>query len=278
MMSDIGESAGPGTDDRPTGFASSDPDPRRVVVVTGGTGGLGRWVVRRFAANGNRVHVPARSGPGGLDPSRALPDDREDAGGADRPVAGSETSDPRERITLHDCDVTEPGAVESFFGDVVAVEGRVDVLVNGVGGFAMAPVLETDPEIWRKMMELNATSVFLCSRSAGISMREAGWGRIVNVASMPALERGSPGMAAYGAAKTALVHFTRSLSEELLEDGVTVNAVVPTVIDTPANRDAMPDASRESWLQPRQIADVVAFLASDAAEIVTGAAIPLSRG
>lgn len=236
---------------------------KRIVVVTGGTGGLGRWIVRRFSADGNAVHVPVRDGSRGLAPWRALP---EGAG------------DGEEDVTLHRCDVTEPAEVEDFFRWVFREEGRLDILVNGVGGFTMAPVTGTEPEDWRRMMEVNATSAFHCSRSAAGFMKEAGWGRIVNVASMPALERGAPGMAAYGAAKSALVHFTYSLAEELVEDGVTVNAVVPTVIDTPANRTAMPDASRERWLHPREIADVVAFLAGDAAEIVTGAAIPLSRG
>lgn len=242
----------------------------RVVVVTGGTGALGSRIVRRFSANGNPVHLPVRDGSS----SAASRDPGSDGGGAstspDLPEGGP--------VTHHPCDVTDPEAVEAFFASVAEAEGRLDILVNGVGGFDMAPVIETEPEGWRKMMEMNATSAFLCSRAAVPRMKERGWGRIVNVASMPALERGSPGMAAYGASKTALLHLTHSLAGELVEDGVTVNAVVPTVIDTPANRDAMPDASRETWLDPMEIAHVVAFLASDAAEIVTGAAIPLSRG
>jgi len=250
------------------------PDPERVVVVTGGTGGLGTGIVRRFRANGNPVHVPVRVGHAGGSPS-----DR-----GDGPGDAEESGNPRaaatedDGVTLHPCDVTDPAQVEALFASVIEDEGRLDVLVNGVGGFAMASVLETEPEEWRRMMELNATSAFLCSRSAARYMAEAGWGRIVNVASMPALERSASGMAAYGAAKTALVHFTRSLADELIDDGVTVNAVVPTVIDTAANRSAMPDASRERWLDPAEIADVVAFLASASAAIVTGAAVPLSRG
>lgn len=257
--------SGPVTDP----FSSPVPDPRRVVVVTGGTGGLGRWIVRRFAADGNPVHVPVRDGSGAPDPIRALPDDPDPDGGA---------PEGAENVTLHACDVTDEEEVDAFLHGVMDREGRLDVLVNGVGGFAMAPVVETEPGSWRRMMELNATSAFLCSRSAAAFMTEARWGRIVNVASMPALEPGSPGMAAYGAAKTALVHLTRSLSEEVVEDGVTVNAVAPTVIDTPANRDAMPDADRQTWIHPREIADVVAFLTSDAAEIVTGSVLTLSRG
>lgn len=247
------------------------PDPARVVVVTGGTGALGSRIVRRFSANGNPVYVPVRNGSRTGGTGQGAGSDAEDF----FPSSDLSEGGP---VLLHACDVTDSEAIETFFASVAEAEGRLDVLVNGVGGFDMAPVVETGPEGWRTMMEMNATSAFLCSRSAIPWMKESRWGRIVNVASMPALERGSPGMAAYGASKTALLHLTYSLADELVEDGVTVNAVVPTVIDTPANREAMPDASRESWLDPMEIAEVVAFLASDAAEIVTGAAIPLSRG
>ncbi|MFP3947332.1 MAG: SDR family NAD(P)-dependent oxidoreductase [Longimicrobiales bacterium] len=250
------------------------PDPSRVVVVTGGTGGLGSRIVRQFSTNGNPVHVPVRRGTRSR---RGGSTDQGHGSHAESPSLSSELSD-RGPVTLHTCDVTDPEAVDAFFTEVAEVEGSLDILVNGVGGFDMAPVVETWPGEWRKMMDVNATSAFLCSRSAAPYMKESGWGRIVNVASIPALERGSPGMAAYGASKTALLHLTCSLADELVEDGVTVNAVVPTVIDTPANREAMPDASRDHWLDPAEIAQVVDFLASDAAQIVTGAAIRLSRG
>lgn len=249
-------------DARPMDPVRHLPDPERVVVVTGGTGALGSRIVRHFSVNGNPVYVPVRR----------------DSGDGDPPGRDSSPPSGAGPVTRHPCDVTNPDEVEDFFASVVDAEGRLDVLVNGVGGFAMAPVVDSEPEQWRKMMDLNATSAFLCSRCAAGFMKEAGWGRIVNVASMPALERGAPGMAAYGASKTALVHLTHSLADELVDDGVTVNAVVPTIIDTPANRAAQPDADRDRWLDPMEIAEVVAFLASDAAEIVTGAAIPLSRG
>lgn len=233
----------------------------RVAVVTGGTGALGRWVVRELAASGLRIRVP-RHTPEAEDETRAFLDDElEDAAA--------------ERVRFRPCDVTDPGEVESFFEAVAREEGRLDVLVNGVGGFRMASLEETAPETWRRMWDLNATSAFLCARAAVPHMKARGWGRIVNVASFPALERGGAEMSAYAASKAALLNLTRSLAAELRERGVTVNAVVPRIIDTPANRRAMSDADRSSWLEPRAIARVVDFLVGDDAGIVTGAAIPL---
>lgn len=235
----------------------------RVVVVTGGTGGLGRWVVRAFRERGDRVHVPFRR-PEGAEALRTFL--AEEAGGASR-----------DGVRLGRCDVTDAGAVDAFVRETVEASGRIDVLVNGAGGFAAGSLEETDPDAWRGMMELNATSAFLCSRAVVPAMTEAGGGRILQVASVPALE-GGPDMSAYAASKAALVNLTRSLSEELMDRGITVNAVVPTVIDTPANREAMPQADRSTWLDPTEIARVILFLASEEAEIVSGAAVPLTRG
>lgn len=239
-------------------------DPERVAVVTGGTGALGRWVVRELAAAGMRVRVPEHT-PGTADGVRAFLDEE----------LGEEGS---ARVDFRPGSVTDADGVAAYFGGVMNETGRIDILVNGVGGFAMAPVEETDPETWRRMMELNADSAFLSSRAVVPTMKERGWGRILNVASFPALERDAAGMSAYAASKAALVNLTRSLADELLEHGITVNAVVPRIIDTPANRAAMPDADRSGWLAPAEIARVLTFLAGDAAGIVTGAAIPLEKG
>ncbi len=228
-------------------------------LVTGGTGALGRAVVSRFVAEGADVHVSwvvDRE----VDQLRAL--------------LGAQA----ERVRLHRADVTDPAAVEKLVAAVTSATGRLDVLANIVGGFAAAPIQDTEPATWQKMLTLNATSAFLCCRAAVPAMRRHRWGRIVNVAAGPALERGASGMSAYAAAKAAVLNLTYSLSKELVSDGITVNAIVPTTIDTPANRAAMPDADTSTWLGPSSMAEVILWLAGDSAGIVTGTAVMLSKG
>ncbi|HSR42441.1 MAG TPA: SDR family NAD(P)-dependent oxidoreductase [Longimicrobiales bacterium] len=241
----------------------SEGEAGRVGVVTGGAGALGRWVVGELALRGDRIHVPGRDAGTDSEVREFLADEfGEDAAA---------------RVYFGRCDVTDPGEVESFFGAVVDGEGRLEILVNGVGGFTMGSLEETGPGTWRRMIDLNATSAFLSCRAAAPAMKRGGWGRIVNVASMPALERGAAGMSAYAPAKAALLNLTYTLAAELRPDGITVNAVVPTIIDTAANREAMPDADRSTWLHPREIARVVAFLASDDGGAANGAAIRLGK-
>lgn len=241
----------------------SELDAVEVAVVTGGAGALGRWIVRAFAAAGVRVHAPVRSRRRVEEVEAFL--DEELSGRA--PARTSWTA----------CDVTDPEAVERFMDDVRDASDGLDALVNGVGGFAMGPLAETGPDTWRRMMEVNATSAFLCARAAAPLMKETGGGAIVNVASMPGLARGGAGMSAYAASKSAVVSLTYSLAEELRPDGITVNAIVPTIIDTPANRDAMPDADTSTWLHPREIARVVTFLAGEEGRVVNGAALRLGK-
>lgn len=231
----------------------------RVALVTGGTGALGRAVVAAFADEGAIVHVPwlrARE-VGGLKPYLEATDGR---------------------VHLHQADVTAPGPVTRLVEDVTAAEGRLDILANVVGGFAAGALVETDPITWQKMLALNATSAFLCTRAAVPHMQRRQWGRVINVAAGPALERGAADMSAYAASKAAVLNLTYSLSEELVRDGITVNAIVPSTIDTHANRAAMPKADVSTWLAPQEIARVMVFLASEDAAIVTGSAIALSRG
>lgn len=219
--------------------------------MTGGTGALGRVVAQRLVNDGARVHATWISS---------------------RDEAASEA------VTMHEADVTSPQTVDALFKQIKDAEGGLDILCNIVGGFAWAPLADTSPAIWRKMMDMNATSAFLCSRDAAPVLRKSGRGRIVNVASGPALDRGAANMSAYAAAKAAVLNLTYSLSKELIADRITVNAIVPSIIDTPDNRKAMPDADEATWLKPEAIADVVAWLASDEAAIVTGTAVNLTRG
>ena len=178
------------------------------------------------------------------------------------------------------------------------LEGRVALVTGGTGalgrsvvrrltpryprlscrGFTAAPVQDTVPPAWDQMLAVNATSVFLCCRAAVPLLRVSGGGRIVNVAARPALERGAANMSAYAASKAAVLSLSYSLAKELARDRITVNTIVPSIIDTAANRAAMPRGDQNTWLKPDEIAEVVAFLVSDAAGIVTGSAVNLSRG
>lgn len=229
----------------------------QVGVVTGGTGALGRWVVKALVEEGMRVHVPWRSG--------------EEAGEVTRLVGG-----PRSELSMAEADVTDPAAMEGYLAGVVEKEGRLDALCALVGGFAAAPLEETGPELWERMIRVNATSAWVCCRAAVPHLRRSGGGRIVTVASWAALGGGAPGMSAYAAAKAAVVSLTSSLSEELRPLGIAVNAVAPEILDTPANRDAMPGADRSRWLHPADAARVVAFLLGPAGGCVTGSVLRLA--
>lgn len=231
----------------------------RVALVTGGTGALGRSVVRRLADLGAQVHVTWRS---------------EVEAQALRAQLGADGK----RVVLHRADVTQPAEVTSVFDALRADPGRLDILACVAGGFTAARVEDTTPQAWEQMIAANATSAFLCCHAAVPMLRASGHGRIVTVAAKPALERGAANMSAYAASKAAALSLTYSLAKELARDRITVNAIVPSIIDTAANRAAMPDADRSTWLPAEEIADVVAFLASDAAGIVTGSALNLSTG
>ena len=231
----------------------------RVALITGGTGALGRAVVKRFLDDGAQVHV-----------SWVV------AGEVDelKPALGADAG----RVRLHQADVSDAPAVQRLMADVAGAGGRLHILANLVGGFAYASLDNTDPATWQKMLAMNATTAFLCCKYAVPYLRAAGFGRIVNVAAAPALGRGAASMSAYSASKSAVLNLTYSLSQELVRDGITVNAIVPSTIDTPANRASMPQADLSTWLAPADIARIVAFLASEAAGIVTGTALNLSRG
>jgi NAD(P)-dependent dehydrogenase (short-subunit alcohol dehydrogenase family) len=231
----------------------------RVALVTGGTGALGRAVVRRLLAAGARVHVTWRREAEAADLQAFL-------------------GDAASQLVLHQADVSVAADVASLFDHLKADPGRLDVLACVAGGFTASPLEGTSPEAWDAMIAVNATSVFLSCRAAVPLLRASGHGRIVNVAARPALEQGAPNMGAYAASKAAVLNLTYSLAKELVRDRITVNAIVPSIIDTAANRAAMPRADTSGWLKPEEIAEVVAFLAGDAAAPVTGTAVNLSRG
>lgn len=231
----------------------------RTVLITGGTGALGRAAVRHFVEAGARVHVPWVV-------EREVNELRDHLGEA------------FSRAHLYPSDVTSEESVASLFRDIESSGSHVEILANIVGGFVYASLDDTDLGTWEKMLRINATSAFLCSRAAARLMKANRWGRIINVSSAPAVNHGAANMVAYAAAKAAVLNLSESLAKELAPWEITVNAIVPSVIDTPANRRAMPKADRSTWLKPEEIAAVIGFLASDGAAIVTGSAINLSRG
>ena len=209
----------------------------RTTLVTGGTGGLGTAVVHTLLERGDRVVVPWFV----EEEAEALRDQVPD----DAP------------LTLLEGDVTDAEWVAGLADRLAAGDG-LDALLNLVGGFTMAPV------------ELNARSAFLVTRAMVPLLRASGRGAVVNVGSAPAARGGGGGMAAYVASKGAVLSLTRALAEELSGDGVTVNAVAPTTIDTEANRAAMPDADPSAWVSPAELGALLRFLTGDDARKITG--------
>lgn len=224
----------------------------RRAVVTGAAGNLGRAVVAVLREQGADVVA--------LDVSDAVLS----------AVLGSVLPAPS-RVAINLLD-------EAAAAPVLAGMGRVDILCNLVGGFAMGPaVAETPPALWSRMFDLNLGTALCAIRHLAPGMAGRGVGRIVNVGALSAAS-GVAGMAAYTAAKSAVQRMTEALSAELKAQGVNVNCVLPSIIDTPENRAAMPDANPSDWVAPHDLAQVIAFLVSDAARAVHGAGIPVTGG
>jgi NAD(P)-dependent dehydrogenase (short-subunit alcohol dehydrogenase family) len=171
-------------------------------------------------------------------------------------------------------DGTNEGAFAAFVADVLARHQRLDVLVNTVGGFAGGDLASTSLAEWRRMLDLNLTTAVIGCRGVLPAMTGARYGRIVNISSR-AVAPPMGGFIAYTVGKAAIVTLTQALAQEVKAHGITVNAVMPSTMDTPANRQAMPDADRAGWVSPDAVAAVIAFLTSDDAAGITGAAIPV---
>jgi NAD(P)-dependent dehydrogenase (short-subunit alcohol dehydrogenase family) len=220
----------------------------REAVVTGGTGALGRAVVGRLVAAGATVHVP---------------------------VYAAEELDgfpyrQHEAVKLHEgLDLSVEADVAQLFGATTSLYTSIHV----AGGFAMGAIASTSLDVWDQLMQINATTCFLSCREAVKSM-EGREGRIVNVAARPVLVPTGQ-MTAYTASKAAVAALTLSLAEELSESSIWVNAIVPSIIDTPANRAAMPDADHSAWPKPDEIAETITFLASPQNSVTRGALVPV---
>jgi NAD(P)-dependent dehydrogenase (short-subunit alcohol dehydrogenase family) len=217
----------------------------KVVVITGGSGALGQTVTPAFTKAGAQVITVDRQSP---------------------PLSAG-----RDAVNA---DVTDEADVRRFIKEVFDRHGRIDVLVNLVGGFATGRVEETDAALWERMLTMNVTSAFLLSKGVVPHMVERGNGRILHVAAWAALQP-FPGAAAYIVSKASLVSLIQVLALELKGSGVTVNGLLPNTIDTTANRAGMPDVDPSTWTRPESIAETLLFLASDEAGEISGAAIPV---
>jgi NAD(P)-dependent dehydrogenase (short-subunit alcohol dehydrogenase family) len=228
----------------------------KVALVAGGTGDLGRAVSLAFADQLAKTVVTFRHQQEFL----AL----EEAAGAGSTL-----------IEGHELDVTDDSAVAGLISTIVAQHGRLDVLVNAVGGYAGGKALwELEPRIFDQMLALNLRSGYLLARAVAPVMIRQRDGVIVNVASRSAVDHAA-GAAAYAASKAAAVAMMDSLAADLKGTGVRVNSILPSIIDTEANRKAMPQADFASWPKPQDIARVILFLCSHDAKLIHGAAIPV---
>jgi NAD(P)-dependent dehydrogenase (short-subunit alcohol dehydrogenase family) len=228
----------------------------RVVLVAGGTGGLGRAVSLAFLEAGARATVTYRR----REEFETLKN-RAAADGA--------------RLEGFDTDVTDEAAVTALVDGIVARHGRLDALVNTVGGYAGGVKLwELDTKVFEKMMNLNLRSGYALARAAVRVMLKQGGGAIVNVAAKAAIDHGA-GASAYAASKAAAVAMMDCLAEDLKGTGVRANSILPSIIDTEANRKAMPKADFSKWPKAEDIARVILFLCGDEAKVVHGAALPV---
>jgi NAD(P)-dependent dehydrogenase (short-subunit alcohol dehydrogenase family) len=224
----------------------------RIVVVTGGTGALGRGVTSAMVEAGYEVVV-----------TWVVPSEREAA----KAAFG-------DAVALREVDVVDPGAVQALV-DEVDRRGGAWAVAHLVGGFRDGePFASLDMNAWRQQFELNVDTLANVLRAVLPGMIERGGGRVVAVSSRAAV-RPFAGAAAYAASKAAVIAAVQAASEEVKQAGVCVNCVLPSVIDTPANRAAMPDADHSRWVRPEEIGAVIRFLCSPEASAVTGAALPV---
>jgi len=223
----------------------------RVALVTGGSGALGQAIVHRFLHEGDIVCVPWI-----VEAERAR-------------LEGSLEATTRGRVMLERCDVSDEAAMARLAATVVDKHHGLDVLVTGVGGFAGGSLVETDRATWDTMLALNLTTAFTAARAVVPHMLTAGGGRVVMIASR-AVVPPAGGFIGYTVAKAGVIALMQALSQEVKARGVTVNAVAPSTMDTPANRAAMPNVDPKTWVPVTAVADAVAALAAESAGHVTG--------
>ena len=219
----------------------------KIILVTGASGALGKVVAETALARGARV--------AGVD------------------YAGSQIADTADRMELGGVDLSDAAQAGKAVEAVVAHFGGLDVLVNIAGAFSFETIAEGDPKTWQRLYAINVLTALNASRAAIPHLVGSGAGRIVNIGAMGAVQAGS-GMGPYAASKAGVHRLTEALAAEL-KGKVTVNAVLPSTIDTPANRASMPKADFAKWVTGQELADVILFLAGDQASAVTGALLPV---
>ena len=223
----------------------------RSIIVTGGFGVLGQAVAEAFAAAGDQVaridFVPSPHSP--------LP-------GA---------------LDIGGVDLTNASATQAALDRVAAAHGGIDVLVNVAGGFVWETLEDGNIATWARLQGMNLISNATITQLALPQLKQSDAGRVVSIGAGAALKAGA-GMGAYAASKSGVHRLTEALAEELAGTSVTVNAILPSIIDTPTNRKDMPDADMSTWVSPAAVADVILFLASPAARSISGALIPVTRG
>ncbi len=227
----------------------------KVIIVAGAAGNVGSAVARLLASRGARVAAV-------------------DTHAAPLSALVSTLEGPDRHLGLPEVDLTDPAAAEAMVARTVATLGGLHGVATTVGGFAMGKLADTDLAAWDAMFSLNVKPTWNMYRAAVPALRAAGGGSLVGIGSAAGL-RGSSQMAPYSATKSAVMRLTESLADELRPDRIRVNAVLPTTIDTPQNRAAMPDADRSRWVTPAEVAEAMLFLLSDAASGISGVLLPV---
>src|SRR6267154_438967 len=228
----------------------------KVTIITGAVGNLGTGTARAFQQAGAKTVLVDRS--------------------ADRMTSVfADLSKSEDHLLAGGVNLSDPDSLGQLIEQTLARFGRVDVLVNTVGAFRGGkPLHEADPVDWDFLFNANVRTTLMCCRAVIPQMLKQKGGRIINVSSREGLEAHAR-YAAYSAAKSAVLRLTESLAAELKTSDINVNCIMPSVIDTPQNRVAMPNADFSKWVAPEAIADVIAFLASDASRAMHGAAVPV---
>ena len=226
----------------------------KVALITGGTGGLGRAVTLAFLHEGASVIASYI---------------KKDEADALRDAVG-----PNAKLELLPLDASDEAACRTLVDGIMARHGRLDILVNTIGGFVFGKLWETDPRGFQLMMTLNLHAGNNLARAVVPAMLKQKSGAIVNIAAKAALDHPG-GLGAYAASKAAALALFDCLAQDVKGTGVRVNSVLPSIIDTEANRKDMPDADFSKWPKPEEIAQVILFLCSDDAKVVHGAAIPV---
>lgn len=226
----------------------------KVVVITGAAGGLGTSIAAHFRNKGAKL---------------ALVDYSDDL------LQKAFADNAGDNEMLVSCDLTDAESTAAAFNTILDRFGKVDVLANIAGGFTMGEAVhETSDKTWNFLFNLNTKSIVNTAAATVPAMLKQGGGKIVNVASVSS-KQGTALQGAYIASKSAVQRLTESMSDELREKNINVNSIMPSIINTPANRDAMPDADHSKWVTPEQLANVVGFLASEESSGIHGAGVPV---